>query len=82
MSDKRLRELQRAAYEDSSFVEGIQYLINNNVIIVTANSGAGSSDEIPSWVKNNACWWSENQISDDDFASGLKYLIENGIIQV
>ncbi len=68
--------------EDSSFVEGIQYLINNNVIIVTANSGAGSSDEIPSWVKNNACWWSENQISDDDFASGLKYLIENGIIQV
>nr|AIE90217.1 TPR repeat-containing protein [uncultured marine thaumarchaeote AD1000_01_A07] len=39
-------------------------------------------DVIPSWVKNNAEWWSKNQISDDEFISGLKYLIENNIIKV
>ena len=69
--------------EDSNFVEGIQYLINNNVIVVSvASSGTESSKTIPDWIKNNACWWSQNQISDDDFASGLQFLIEKGIIRV
>jgi len=26
---------------------------------------------LPSWVKNNAKWWSEGQISDSDFITGL-----------
>lgn len=40
------------------------------------------SQTIPMWVKNNAAWWSEEQISDDDFVAGLEYLISNGIIKV
>ena len=69
--------------EDSNFVEGIQYLLKNNVLIVTAAPlGEGSSETIPDWIKNNACWWSENQISDNDFSSGLEYLISHGIIRV
>ena len=68
---------------DSSFIEGIQYLIDNDIIIVPAtSSGAGGSQTIPSWVKNNACWWSMNLISDEDFAGGLQYLIGQGIIRV
>ncbi len=69
--------------DDSSFIEGIQYLIDNDIIIVPAtSSGYGGSQAIPSWVKNNACWWSQNLISDDDFASGLQYLVGQGIIRV
>jgi len=69
--------------DDSSFIEGIQYLIDNDIIIVPAtSSGAGGSQTIPSWVKNNACWWSMNLISDEDFAGGLQYLIGQGIIRV
>ena len=26
----------------------------------------------PKWIKNNACWWSQGLISDDEFASGLE----------
>jgi len=37
---------------------------------------------IPSWIKNNAGWWSAGKISDEDFLSGIKYLIENSIIKV
>ena len=37
---------------------------------------------IPDWVKNNAGWWSEGKISDEDFASGIEYMINEGIIQV
>ena len=40
------------------------------------------SQSIPKWIKNNAAWWSEQQISDSDFVSGIEYLIKNGIINV
>jgi len=37
---------------------------------------------IPYWVKNNAGWWAEEKISDDDFISGIEYLIKNKIISI
>jgi len=36
---------------------------------------------IPSWIKNNAGWWANNKISDSDFLSGIKFLVETNIIQ-
>jgi len=38
--------------------------------------------EIPEWVKNNAKWWSEGQIGDSDFISGIQYLIKEDLIKV
>jgi len=38
--------------------------------------------EIPAWIKNNADWWSQGLISDDDFVKGIQYLVEQGIIVV
>ena len=40
------------------------------------------SSSIPEWVKNNAKWWSEGSIGNEDFVKGIEYLIENGIIKV
>ncbi|MBC8516929.1 MAG: matrixin family metalloprotease [Nitrosopumilus sp.] len=37
---------------------------------------------IPEWIKNNAKWWSLTQISDQDFAKGIEYLVQRGIIQI
>ena len=37
---------------------------------------------IPIWVKNNAGWWSEDKISDDDFISGIEYLVNHKIINL
>jgi len=68
---------------DGSFVEAIQYLIDNGIIVVPATQESfGGSQEIPQWVKNNACWWSDGSISDRDFALGLEYLVRQGIIGV
>ena len=41
-----------------------------------------SEQKIPDWIKNNADWWSQGLISDDDFVKGIQYLIEQGIIKV
>lgn len=69
--------------DDASFIEGIQYLIDNEIILVPGTSQSESeTQEIPQWVKNNACWWSEGSITDLDFASGLEYLVKQGIIVV
>lgn len=40
------------------------------------------SFSIPQWVKNNAKWWGEDQISDSEFVKGMQYLVESGIIVV
>jgi len=37
---------------------------------------------IPSWIKNNAGWWADDKINDNDFISGIEHLIENKIIKV
>ncbi|MCE2615211.1 MAG: peptidase, partial [Nitrosopumilus sp. (ex Thoosa mismalolli)] len=31
---------------------------------------------------NNAGWWAEGQIGDDEFIQGIQFLIQNGIIVV
>ena len=40
------------------------------------------SEGIPEWVKNNASWWSERLISQNEFTSGLEFLINEGIIYI
>ena len=37
---------------------------------------------IPYWIKNTAGWWSKDKVSDDEFISGIEYLINNKIIKI
>ena len=43
-----------------------------------------SSNEIsiPDWIRNNALWWSEEQIDDNTFIQGIEYMIKNKIILI
>jgi hypothetical protein len=70
--------------EDSDFVKGIQYLLQQKIILVpTVSSGTEqATQQIPSWIKNNAKWWSEGSIEDSDFVKGIQYLIQIGIIRL
>ena len=42
---------------------------------------AFADDVIPPWIKNNAGWWADDNISDSDFLYGIKFLVETNIIQ-
>ena len=69
--------------DDSEFVKGIQYMIQNGIMkIPQTQSGSSSSQQIPSWIKNNAGWWANGKISDDEFVRGIQYLISTGTIQI
>ena len=37
---------------------------------------------IPDWIRNNALWWSEEQIDDSTFVQGVEYLIKKQIIVI
>jgi len=75
----------KGAIGDSDFVSGIQYLIKEKIMTIPETAKAAGdeeSNEIPSWIKNNADWWAKGLISDDDFVTGIQYLVANGIINV
>jgi len=74
---------------ENEFVTGIEYLINNNIILLDfvpcndeIQSQYGDTKYVPDWIKNNANWWSENLIDDTDFINGLQYLIKHEIIKI
>ncbi len=70
---------------DETFVNAMQFLIKDGVIEISDTIESTQdlqSQEIPKWIKNNAKWWANGTISDDDFVRGIQYLIENGIIQL
>ena len=43
---------------------------------------SAQSDAVPSWVKNTAGWWANDQISETEFVNSMEYLIDSGIIDV
>jgi hypothetical protein len=74
---------------ENEFLTGIEYLINNNIILLDfvpcnykIQNQYGDTKSVPDWIKNNANWWSENLIGDSDFINGLQYLIEYKIIKI
>ena len=67
--------------DDETFVNGIEYLIQNQIIVITqTQQGTSESQNIPSWIKNNAGWWADGEIDDETFVDGLEFLIQKGII--
>jgi hypothetical protein len=54
-------------------------LINTNMF---QSAESQSELQIPSWIKNNAKWWSQGQIGDSEFVKGVQYLIKQGIMKI
>jgi len=45
-------------------------------------AASAQGDAVPSWVKNTAGWWADDQISETEFVNSMEYLIDSGIINV
>jgi len=70
---------------DLDFANGIEFLISEDIIHIAETVPSSTTEgnhKIPSWVKNNAGWWSQGLISDDDFLKGILFMVENEIIKV
>ena len=54
-------------------------LIGSGILI--PNSSAQDA-QIPGWIKNVAGWWAIGDISENEFLTGIEYLINNNIINL
>lgn len=43
---------------------------------------ANETNLVPQWVKHDALWWSQGEISDADFINSMRWLVENQILPV
>ena len=67
---------------DSAFLHGIQFLINEEIIVVEIPAVESDVEEVPGWVKKTAGWWADDKIHDFTFVGAIKYLISQGIMTI
>ncbi len=71
--------------DESDFVSGIEYMVKEKIIYIPdlpSQAPTISTETVPNWIKNNAKWWADEQIGEDDFVNSLKFLIQEGIIDI
>jgi hypothetical protein len=52
------------------------------VVGLMFTSASAQEASIPTWIKNNAGWWANDQIPDSTFVDGIEFLIEKEIIVI
>ena len=55
-------------------------LAGSSVLVNIPNSYGQEDIQIPSWIKNVAGWWGNDEISEREFLAGIEWLINNNII--
>jgi len=71
--------------DDQTFVSGIEFLVKEKIVNVPVNLeqiSQPTKQQIPDWIKSNAKWWSDGQIDDQTFVSGIEFLVKQGIVHV
>ena len=43
---------------------------------------SSSIEKVPSWIKNNAGWWANDDIDDDAFIQGNQFIIKEKILEI
>ena len=68
---------------DSEFMLGLDFMIQNKIIVISGiNYNSFSTEDVPSWFRNTSHWWATGVISQQEFINSVKYLIQEDIILV
>jgi len=70
---------------DKDFESGIEYLFQQEIIqipgTVRAEHGAFEKN-LPGWLRQDAGWWSQRLLSDEEFAKSLKWMVVTGHVKI
>ena len=50
------------------------------VILVSFSTDFVNAENVPNWIKNNALWYGQGEITETEFLNSIKFLIENDIL--
>ncbi|GEM_PF-1355976 len=62
--------------------QSVSEIQTNLATNTTMQTSVNAATQIPDWIRNNAKWWSEGTVGDDDFTQGIQYLIKQKIIHI
>ncbi len=65
---------------DQQFFSEIERLVSDGRLSPFSGNQTNTSQTVPTWVKNNAKWYSSGMIDNGDFLPTLEYLYKNGFI--
>jgi len=74
--------LLKSFFNETTQILPILFVIFVIGVVGFSLTAYATDSAIPNWVKNNAKWWSEDSISEDDYVKSLEYLIRHGIIDI
>ena len=67
----------------ADFIGEVESSINSFTLISNESPQLQeTAPPIPSWIKNNAKWWSDGKIGDSDFVQGIQFLIKEEIVKI
>jgi hypothetical protein len=76
-------------FSEGKFIVKAQYGSTNTTVkimsfVISSNNDTTLSqdNEIPSWLKTTVGYWADGVSSDGEFVNAIKFLIEDGIIQI
>ena len=55
-------------------------LINKGVIEIQQLPDSDAK-EIPPWIRNDMCGWSDGSIPDNEFVAAITFLVKNGLVK-
>jgi uncharacterized protein len=55
-------------------------IVLTSIAVGLSMEASAQEPSIPSWIKNVAKWWSQDQTSDSDFLKTIQYLIDHNIL--
>jgi len=51
-----------------------------SILLVSFTVNDAVAESVPEWVKNNALWYGQGDISESEFLNAIKFLIDSGVI--
>ena len=69
----------------NDFAESVQFMADKKIIDISElpkQASYSNQEKMPDWIQNNAIWWVEDLISEDEFVEGIQYLAQEGIITI
>lgn len=66
-------------YELKAIVIFLGFVLTTSFLV---SSISAQEATIPTWIRTTALWWSDGEIDDNSFLSGIQYLIDKKIIKI
>ena len=51
-----------------------------SILLVSFTVNDAVAESVPEWIKNNALWYGQGDISESEFLNAIKFLIDTGVI--